>query len=149
MVDAIDLEQTPLHDEHVALGARMVPFAGFSMPVQYPTGIVKEHHAVRNAVGLFDVSHMGEFEVRGPQALDMVQHLLTNDASRLEVGQAQYTVLTTPEGAALDDCILYRFADHYMVVVNAGNLDKDRAWFEKAAKGFDVEFRDWFGCQCR
>jgi aminomethyltransferase len=136
------LQQTPLHDEHVSLGARMVPFAGYSMPVQYPTGIVKEHHAVRTAAGLFDVSHMGEFEVRGPEALDLVQHLLTNDAARLEVGQAQYTVLTATDGTALDDCILYRLADSYMVVVNAGNLEKDRAWFEGAAKGLDVEFAD-------
>jgi aminomethyltransferase len=136
------LKRTPLHDEHEALGARMVPFAGFEMPVQYPGGIVKEHMAVRTHAGLFDVSHMGELEVRGPQALDFVQHLLTNDASRLEVGQAQYTVLTRPDGTALDDCILYRFADHYMVVVNAGNLQKDREWFEKAMPGFDVEFTD-------
>jgi aminomethyltransferase len=136
------LKQTPLHEEHVALGGRMVPFAGFAMPVQYPTGIVREHQAVRAAAGLFDVSHMGEFEIRGPQALDLVQHLLTNDAARLDVGQAQYTVLTSPDGTALDDCILYRFPDHYMVVVNAGNLDKDRSWFERAAIGFDVEFAD-------
>jgi aminomethyltransferase len=136
------LKRTPLRDQHAKLDARMVPFAGFEMPVQYPTGIVKEHHAVRNAAGLFDVSHMGEFEVRGPEALAMVQHLLTNDASRLEPGQAQYTVLTSPDGTALDDCILYRFPDHYMVVVNAGNLEKDRAWFERAAQGFDVEFQD-------
>jgi aminomethyltransferase len=136
------LKRTPLHDEHVALDARMVPFAGFEMPVQYPSGIVQEHMAVRTSAGLFDVSHMGEFEVRGPEALDLVQHLLTNDASRLDVGQAQYTVLTSPNGTALDDCILYRFPDHFMVVVNAGNLSKDRAWFETAASGFDVEFAD-------
>lgn len=137
-----DLKRTPLHEEHEALGGKMVPFAGFAMPVQYPTGIMKEHQAVRTAAGLFDVSHMGEFEVRGPQALDLVQHLLTNDATRLAVGQAQYTVLCKPDGTALDDCILYRFPDHYMVVVNAGNLEKDRRWFQQAAKGFDVEFTD-------
>ena len=137
-----DLRHTPLHDEHVALDGRMVPFAGYAMPVQYPTGIVKEHHAVRDAAGLFDVSHMGEFEVRGPGALDLLQHLLTNDVSKLSVGQAQYTVLTQRDGTALDDCIVYRFDDHYMVVVNAANLEKDRGWFEAAARGFDVEFRD-------
>jgi aminomethyltransferase len=142
MTDTTALKQTPLFDEHVALGARLVPFAGYSMPVQYPTGIVKEHHAVRTAAGLFDVSHMGEFEVRGPQAFDLVQHLLTNDVARLDVGQAQYTVLTASDGRALDDCILYRFEDRYMVVVNAGNLEKDRAWFERAARGFEVEFAD-------
>lgn len=137
-----ELRQTPLHDEHVALGGRLVPFAGFAMPVQYPTGIVKEHQAVREGAGLFDVSHMGEFEVRGPQAFDLVQRLLTNDASRLAVGQAQYTVLCRPDGTALDDCILYRLEDRYMVVVNAGNLAKDRAWFEDAAGDLDVEFTD-------
>ncbi|MFW6205635.1 MAG: glycine cleavage system aminomethyltransferase GcvT [Gemmatimonadota bacterium] len=136
------LKQTPLHDEHVALNARMVPFAGYSMPVQYPAGIVKEHQAVRSHAGLFDVSHMGEFEVRGPEALELVQHLLTNDASKLDVGQAQYTVLCQPDGTALDDCLLYRFADRYMVVVNAANLEKDRAWFEQHAAGFDVTFVD-------
>ena len=136
------LRKTPLSAEHEALGAKMVPFAGFSMPVQYRTGILKEHEAVRTAAGLFDVSHMGEFDVRGPKALEFVQHLLTNDASKLSVGQAQYTVLCTPDGTALDDCILYRFEDHYMVVVNAGNLAKDRAWFEKAAADFDVRFTD-------
>ncbi|HUG42230.1 MAG TPA: glycine cleavage system aminomethyltransferase GcvT [Longimicrobiales bacterium] len=136
------LRKTPLQEEHLALAGRMVPFAGFTMPVQYPTGIVREHQAVRTAAGLFDVSHMGEFEVRGPQALDMVQHLLTNDASRLAVGQAQYTVLCQPDGTALDDCILYRFEDHFMVVVNSGNLPKDLAWFRAAAEGFDVEFSD-------
>ncbi len=136
------LQRTPLHAEHEQLGAKMVPYAGFSMPVQYPTGIVQEHQAVRNAAGLFDVSHMGEFDVRGPEALDLIQHLLTNDASRLEVGQAQYTVLCQDNGTALDDCIVYRFEDHYMVVVNAGNLDKDRAWFERHAQNFDVEFTD-------
>ncbi len=137
-----ELQQTPLHEEHLALNARMVPFAGYSMPVQYPAGIVKEHQAVRNAAGLFDVSHMGEFEVRGEEALDLVQHLLTNDASKLAVGQAQYTVLCQPDGTALDDCLVYRFDDRYMVVVNAANLEKDRAWFEKAAADFDVEFTD-------
>lgn len=136
------LKQTPLHAEHQRLNARMVPFAGYSMPVQYPAGIVKEHQAVRTAAGLFDVSHMGEFVVRGPQALDLIQHLLTNDASKLAVGQAQYTVLCQEDGTALDDCLVYRFDDHYMVVVNAGNLEKDRAWFERAARDFDVEFSD-------
>jgi aminomethyltransferase len=136
------LKQTPLHEEHLALDARMVPFAGYSMPVQYSTGIVKEHHAVRNDAGLFDVSHMGEFEVRGPEALDLIQRLMTNDASKLDVGQAQYTVMCKPDGTAIDDCLVYRFADYYMVVVNAANLDKDRAWFVKNAADFDVAFVD-------
>ena len=136
------LKRTPLHDEHIELDARMVPFAGYSMPVQYAPGIVKEHHAVRNAAGLFDVSHMGEFEVRGPDALALIQHLLTNDASKLAVGQAQYTVMCKPDGGALDDGIVYRLEDRYMVVVNAANLEKDRAWFETAAEDFDVELAD-------
>jgi aminomethyltransferase len=136
------LKQTPLHDEHLALDARMVPFAGYAMPVQYATGIVKEHQAVRNDAGLFDVSHMGEFEVRGPEALGLIQTLMTNDASKLAVGQAQYTVMCKPDGGALDDCLVYRFDDRYMVVVNAANLEKDRAWFEQHAADFDVEFAD-------
>ena len=136
------LKQTPLHEEHLELDARMVPFAGYSMPVQYATGIVKEHQAVRNDAGLFDVSHMGEFEVRGPEALELIQHLMTNDASKLTVGQAQYTVMCKPDGGALDDCLVYRFEDRYMVVVNAANLEKDRAWFETAAEDFDVELAD-------
>lgn len=136
------LKRTPLHAEHEALGARMVPFAGYAMPVQYEAGIVKEHHAVRERAGLFDVSHMGEFEVRGPEALALIQRLLTNDASTLGVGQAQYTVLCRPDGGALDDCIVYRREDRYMVVVNAGNLAKDRSWFEAHASGFDVRFED-------
>ena len=140
------LKQTPLHDEHLELDARMVPFAGYSMPVQYATGIVKEHHAVRNDAGLFDVSHMGEFEVRGPEALDLIQHLMTNDASKLTVGQAQYTVLCKPDGGALDDCLVYRFGDRYMVVVNAANLEKDRAWFETAAEDTDLEAIGFYRC---
>lgn len=142
MAEQSVLKQTPLYDEHDELNARMVSFAGYSMPVQYPSGIVSEHHAVRRAAGLFDVSHMGELEVRGPEALDLIQHLLTNDASKLAVGQAQYTVLCRENGTALDDCLVYRFADRYIVVVNAANLDKDRVWFEDAAADFDAEVAD-------
>ena len=136
------MKRTPLYDEHVRLDARMVPFAGFAMPVQYPTGIVAEHRAVREKAGLFDVSHMGELEVRGSEALDLVQHLLTNDASRLAVGQAQYSVLCKPDGSALDDCIVYRFEDRYMIVVNAANHAKDLAWIESEAGSFDIELED-------
>ncbi len=136
------LKHTPLHEEHVALNGKLVPFAGYAMPVQYPTGIVREHNAVREAAGLFDVSHMGEFDVRGPEADAFVRHMITNDTLRMVPGQAQYNVICNPDGYALDDCIVYRFADHWMVVVNAANLDKDRAWFETAAKGYDVAFTD-------
>jgi aminomethyltransferase len=115
------LKRTPLFEEHAALGAKLVPFAGYEMPVQYPTGILDEHRAVRSAAGLFDVSHMGEVEVRGAQALDLVQRLMTNDASQIAIGQAQYTVMCREDGGALDDCLVYRFANHWMIVINASN----------------------------
>ncbi|MEX0891762.1 MAG: glycine cleavage system aminomethyltransferase GcvT [Gemmatimonadota bacterium] len=136
------LKQTPLHDRHLAAGGKMVPFAGFSMPVQYATGIMAEHRAVRTAAGLFDVSHMGEFFVRGPEALAFLQHLTTNDVSQLAVGQAQYSASLNPEGGVIDDCIVYRYPDHYMVVVNAGNLERDLAWFREHAEGRDMELQD-------
>ncbi len=138
----MSLKTTPLHGEHKALGAKLVPFAGYEMPVQYPIGITAEHHAVRNAAGIFDVSHMGEIEVWGDRALDFVQHVTTNDASRLEVGQAQYSTLPNDEGKLLDDLIVYRFADHYLLVVNASNRDRDLAWLQGHAKAFSVELRD-------
>jgi aminomethyltransferase len=141
MADAT-LLRTPLYDEHVALNARLVPFAGYEMPVQYPTGITAEHHAVRRAAGLFDVSHMGEFLVRGPRALDFVQHVTTNDASRLEVGQAQYSAFVNEQGRLLDDLLVYRFADHYMLVVNGANRAKDWAWVSRFAPRFGVELTD-------
>ena len=97
------LKQTPLNDEHVALGGKMVPFAGYSMPVQYPTGITTEHRAVREACGLFDVSHMGEFIVRGPDALALVQRISVNDAATIEVGQAQYSAMCLETGCVIDD----------------------------------------------
>ena len=142
MADATDLQRTPIHDEHVKLGARMVPFAGYEMPIQYPTGITAEHHAVRNAAGLFDVSHMGEFEVRGERALDFVQHVTTNDASKLEVGQAQYSTLPNDDGKLLDDLLVYRYPDHYMLVVNGSNREKDFAWVKRFAGEFGVELVD-------
>jgi aminomethyltransferase len=137
-----EVRHTPLFEEHERLGAKIVPFAGYAMPVQYPAGIVAEHNAVRERAGLFDVSHMGELEVRGGDALGFVQHVTTNDASKLEVGQAQYSVLCRPDGSALDDCIVYRFADHYMIVVNASNRAKDRDWISTFAERFDTELTD-------
>ncbi|MCG6956671.1 MAG: glycine cleavage system aminomethyltransferase GcvT, partial [Gemmatimonadetes bacterium] len=104
------LLRTPLYDEHVALGGKIVPFAGFEMPVQYPSGITAEHRAVREAAGLFDVSHMGEFILRGPQALDLVQRVTVNDASRMSIGQAQYSAMCLESGGVVDDLIVYRFA---------------------------------------
>ncbi len=136
------LKRTPLYEEHAALGAKIVPFAGFEMPVQYPTGITAEHKAVREAAGLFDVSHMGEFILRGPQALDLVQRVTVNDASKMDVGQAQYSAMCYPHGGVVDDLIVYRFQDHWMLVVNASNLDKDLAWIRSQAGDLDVEVED-------
>ena len=122
------LKRTPLHDAHVKAGARMVPFGGWEMPVQY-TSIIEEHRLVRRAVGLFDISHMGEFEIEGREALAIVQRLCTNDASALAVGQVQYSLLCNPEGGIVDDLTLYRLADdRFMLTVNAGNIDKDWQW---------------------
>jgi len=136
------LHRTPLYAEHVALNAKIVPFAGYEMPVQYPAGITAEHQAVRNAAGLFDVSHMGEFIVRGERALEFVQHVTTNDASKIEVGQAQYSTLCNEIGFLLDDLLVYRFADRYMLVVNGSNREKDWAWVSRFAGDFGVELED-------
>jgi len=136
------LKHTPLYLEHVALGGKMVPFAGFSMPVQYPAGITAEHKAVREACGIFDVSHMGEFMVRGPGALDLIQKISVNDAAKIEVGQAQYSAMCLETGCVIDDLIIYRFEDRYMLVVNASNLEKDWGWLESHAGAFDVEIED-------
>jgi aminomethyltransferase len=128
------LKKTPLHASHVALGARMVPFGGWDMPVEY-SGITAEHMAVRTAAGLFDVSHMGEVEIAGKGALEAVQHITTNDVAKLQVGQIQYSGLTTPEGTFVDDLLVYRFGpSHYLLVINAGNIDKDVAWINTRAK---------------
>ncbi len=136
------LRETPLHGEHVALGGKMVPFAGFSMPVQYPSGITAEHHAVRTAAGLFDVSHMGEFEVTGPQALELIRHVAVNDAAKVAVGQAQYSALCRPDGTLVDDLLVYRLPDRWMLVVNASNREKDLAWIREQGAGFDAEVVD-------
>ena len=122
------LKRTPLYKAHVEAGARMVPFGGWEMPVQY-AGIVEEHRSVRSAVGLFDVSHMGEFEVEGAGALDVLQSLTTNDVAALDVGQVQYSLLCYPNGTIVDDLTVYRLAgDRFMLTVNASNIDKDYAW---------------------
>ncbi len=135
------LKQTPLNAVHRQLGAKMVPFGGWDMPVQYG-GILEEHKAVRGAAGMFDVSHMGEVEFRGPAALEAVQRLTSNDASRLQVGQVQYSALTTEAGTFVDDLTVYKFADdHYLVTVNASNIDKDFAWMREHTRG-NVEVRN-------
>jgi aminomethyltransferase len=128
------LKKTSLHATHVALGARMVPFAGWDMPVEY-SGITAEHLAVRSAAGLFDVSHMGEIEIAGKDALAAVQRISSNDASRLQVNQAHYAALTTPQGTFVDDMLVYRFApNHFLLVVNGSNADKDYAWIAEQVK---------------
>jgi len=128
------LKKTPLHARHRALGARMVEFGGWDMPVEY-SGIVDEHMAVRTRAGLFDVSHMGEIEIAGADALKAVQHITSNDASRLAINQIQYSALTTPEGTFVDDVLTYRVADdHFMLVVNASNIVKDFHWIAERVK---------------
>lgn len=128
---ADSLQTTPLHGRHVALGARMTPFGGWDMPLQY-SGIADEHQAVRTAAGLFDVSHMGEVEIAGDDALAAVQHITSNDARRLEPGRAQYSALTTPEGTVVDDLLVYQLAaGHYLLVINAANIPKDVAWIRE------------------
>ena len=125
---------TPLHARHRASGARMVPYAGWDMPVEY-SGITAEHLAVRTRAGVFDVSHMGEIEIAGKDALKTVQHLTCNDASRLKTGQAQYSALLTPDGTFVDDILVYRMApNHFMLVVNAANTAKAYDWIIEQAK---------------
>ena len=135
------LQATALHDEHVKLGAKMVPFAGWDMPVQYK-GVTEEHRAVREAAGLFDVSHMGEIVLAGEYAAQVVNYLITNDASRLADGQALYTCACNEHGNILDDLIVYRMAqDRWLIVCNAGNREKMAAHFRKAAENH-CEFED-------
>jgi len=133
------LKRTPLYERHLALGARLVEFSGWEMPVQY-SSILDEHRAVRTRAGLFDVSHMGEFKIEGPDSLAFLQYLVPNDVSRLAIHQALYTQLCLPNGGTIDDLIIYYLAEnHYMMVVNADNIDKDFAWVEQQAKIFDVQ----------
>jgi aminomethyltransferase len=133
------LRRTPLHDRHVALGARMVPFAGWEMPVQYE-GVIPEHRAVRADAGVFDVSHMGELEIEGPTARDLLQGVLSNDVDRLQNGDAQYTLLTNRGGGIVDDLILYRLGDcRYLIVANASNAAAVFDWLqERELRGSDV-----------
>jgi aminomethyltransferase len=125
------MKNTALTDKHIALGAKMVPFAGYNMPVQYE-GVNIEHETVRNGVGVFDVSHMGEFVLRGPNALALIQKVTTNDASALFDGKAQYSCMPNGKGGIVDDLIIYRkSADEYFIVVNASNIEKDWNWIKK------------------
>lgn len=125
------LKYIPLNDLHVKLGGKMVPFAGFNMPVRYSSDL-DEHMTVRNAVGVFDVSHMGEFTIQGPDALDLIQRVTSNDASKLVDGQAQYSCLPNEKGGIVDDLIVYRIKENdYLIVVNASNIEKDWNWFSR------------------
>lgn len=140
-METTELKLTPLDAEHEALGAKMVPFAGYRMPVTY-AGLTEEHHSVRQRVGMFDVSHMGEFIVQGPGALDLIQWITTNDASKLVDGQVQYSCMPNGEGGIVDDLLVYRFnAESFMLVVNASNLEKDWAWITGQNR-FDATIED-------
>lgn len=133
------LKRTPLHDSHVLLGARMVEFAGWDMPVQY-SGPIPEHLAVRQAAGLFDVSHMGEIEVRGADALALVQRVTTNDAAKLQNNQVQYSTMINDQGGVIDDLLVYRINEtYYLLVVNASGTDTDFEWIKQHAEALNVE----------
>src|SRR3954466_12292841 len=136
------LKRTALHDRHASAGAKLVPFAGWEMPVQY-TGIRSEHVAVRTGAGVFDVSHMGEIETAGPGAEAFLQRILSNDVSKIADNGAQYSVLTKEDGGVLDDLFTYKLGEsHYLTVTNAANHFKDLAWFTKQAQSFDVTLQD-------
>jgi aminomethyltransferase len=134
--------RTPLYATHVLLGAKMVSFGGYEMPLSYPAGIAAEHRAVRERVGVFDVSHMGEFEVSGPDRNAFVQRVTPNDVGALKPGQAQYSAILTPQGTFVDDCLVYRFDDRVMLVVNAANLAKDWDYIVAQKRGANVRLRD-------
>jgi aminomethyltransferase len=136
------LKRTPFYDIHVALGAKVVPFAGWEMPVQYPGGITAEHRAVRERCGLFDVSHMGEYVVRGAGAVDFVNYVTTNNVAALAPGQVHYSTILTDRGTIVDDCLVYRFADRLMMVVNASGTEKDLAYISRHLARFDCTVDD-------
>ena len=138
---ADNLKRTPLYEEHVKLGAKLIPFAGYEMPVQYPEGVAAEHQAVREGAGLFDVSHMGEFLVTGEAAEDFVNFVVANDVTRLEPGQAQYAVMCLESGGIVDDLLVYKFADHFRLVVNAANMATPAANPSRPSKGSPAKAR--------
>lgn len=135
-------KRTALHGVHAALGAKLVSYAGFEVPMSYRGGIAAEHRAVREGVGVFDVSHMGEFEIAGPDAVAFAQRVTSNDVATLAPGRAQYTAILTDRGTIVDDCILYRFDDRLMLVVNAANVLRDWAHLLARVDGADVRLRD-------
>src|SRR5258706_9524490 len=145
-----DLKKTPLNSVHRRLGGKMVDFGGWDMPVQYPAGTVEEHLRTRRHAGLFDVSHMGEIDVRGTDAIALVNRLTSNDASKLTDGQAQYSALTTPAGTVIDDLLVYRFAqDHLLLVVNAGTTEKDWDWISSHRGDENVELKNVSADYCQ
>jgi len=147
---ALELKRTPLNSAHRRLGGRMVEFSGWDMPVQYPAGTMTEHLRTRTHAGLFDVSHMGEIDVRGADAIPFVNRLVSNDATKLVDGQAQYSALTTPEGTVIDDLLVYRFAeDHLLLVVNAGTTDKDWDWIKSHQRDENVELKNVSADYCQ
>jgi aminomethyltransferase len=137
------MKKTIFNELHKQFGAKMVEFAGFEMPIQYKNGIIHEHKVVREKAGVFDVSHMGEFDVQGPDALAYVQKITVNDASKLVPGKVQYSAMTRLNGCIVDDLLVYCLAEnHYMLVVNGANVEKDYAWCKENTKGFDVKLND-------
>ncbi len=147
---APQLKQTPLNRAHRQSGGRMVDFGGWDMPVQYPAGTIEEHLRTRTHAGLFDVSHMGEVDVRGPGAIAFVNKITSNDVTKLVDGQAQYTALTTPEGTVVDDLLVYRLAeDHLLLVVNASTTEKDWEWIKSHRAGESVELNNVSSDYCQ
>ena len=147
---ALELKRTPLNAAHRRLGGRMVEFGGWDMPVQYSAGTVSEHLRTRTHAGLFDVSHMGEIDVRGAEAIAFVNRLVSNDATKLADGQAQYSALTTPEGTVIDDLLVYRFAeDHLLLVVNAGTTNKDWSWINSHRREENVQLQNRSADYCQ
>ncbi len=143
-----DLQQTPLYDRHVAMGGRMVPFAGYELPVQYPTGPLAEHQAVRTAAGLFDIDHMGQFRVVGPDAEVFLQYVQPRDLAQMNVWDAEYSFLCYADGGFVDDIFIYRLPDEWFVVVNASNREKDLFWLDTLASGFDCDIVDVSDATC-
>ncbi|MFH1387180.1 MAG: glycine cleavage system aminomethyltransferase GcvT [bacterium] len=133
-----NLKRTPLFQKHVDLGAKMVPFGGWEMPVSYPQGIIAEHNAVRNSLGLFDIGHMGLIKIEGDGALPFIQKVATNDASKLEINSCQYSVLCNDNGGVVDDILVYRLPMLYMIIANASNTDKVLAWLKKNSSGLNI-----------
>ena len=142
------LKRTPLYQKHLDLGAKMVPFAGWEMPVSYPSGIIAEHNAVRNSVGIFDIGHMGLMKIEGEQALDLIQRVSTNDASLLSVNEIQYSILCHENGGIIDDVLVYRLPMLYLIVCNAVNTEKVFAWLKAQSQAFPaaaVSFYENYG----